>query len=208
MQSSHSLSRVVADYIRDQIELHLLVPGEFISLDAIEDALGVSRTPIREAIRQLELENLVEIAPGKGARVSKIEEHEIDQLYDYRLHLEAACTRQAAEQISDFDIRILEENLAAYETCIGRSSQLSVLDRQFHYIIYGCIQNPYLERSLKSVRIKMGLMSAPAYANSARSKQTLSEHRAIVRAFRSRDVEKAERAAQRHIKKAWSQRSR
>lgn len=201
-----SLTRQVASHLRNQIEIRNLRSGDLISLDATANTLGISVTPVREAVRQLELEGLVKIDSGKGPFVTRILKSEINDLYRLRLTLEVESTRKAALQISEFDVEILQRNVAIYKNSQDKPQKLSKLDRQFHHIIYEASQNKYLESSLKSLRITMGLLRNPAYSDTERTTATLKEHQQILAALEARDPVLASTCASLHIENAWAER--
>jgi DNA-binding GntR family transcriptional regulator len=197
---------MVANHIREMIELRQVKPGDPVPLEVIEEALSVSRTPTREAIRQLELENLVEIRSGKRAFFPTISTEEIEDLYRFRRHIEVQATRKAAGRISRYDLEILKDNLENYSINIEKPSRLSKLDRQFHNTIYEASGNRYFEKVLKSLRIRMGLLKRPAYGSETRIRQTISEHQTILNALIERDGPKAEEAARLHVNNSWNER--
>ena len=205
-QSGLSLTQQVSDHIRDQIELHYVHSGDLLSLDELAKQMKISSTPIRESFRQLQLEGLVEIVPGKGAYVARISLGEIDDLYRLRREMEVEATRLASKSISRFDLEILDQNLILYEENLAYPETLAVLDRQFHYIVIEAANNRYLETSLKLLRIKMGLLRNPAYADSVRAKQTLSEHQAIFEALKAGDPDRSVETAGNHIVNARTER--
>ncbi|MEM9576520.1 MAG: GntR family transcriptional regulator [Pseudomonadota bacterium] len=206
MELQFSLTAKVAGHIRRMIELRILRPGDTVPLEQIEKDLSVSRTPAREAIRQLELEHLVAIEPGRGAYVSLITESDFTDLYTLRIHLEAQAVRIAAGSISDYDLHLLGLNLEEFEEQFGVSERLTLLDRQFHNTIIEACGNRYVEKALKSLRIRMGLLRRPAYQNSERTKYTLSEHKEILKHLSARDADLAENAMRTHIQNAWTER--
>lgn len=206
MELQFSLTVKVANHIRRMIELQKLRPGDIIPLEQIEEALSVSRTPTREAIRQLELEHLVVIEPGRGAYVSPITASEISDLYQLRKQLETQVARMAAGGISNYDLRNLRDNVEEYAVQSGSPERLTMLDRQFHYTIFESCGNRYVEKTLKSLRIRMGLLRQPAYHNPQRTECTLSEHKDILNALEQRDAIQAEEAMRRHIQNAWRER--
>lgn len=206
MELEFSLTVKVANHIRRLIELQELRPGDLVPLEQIEEALSVSRTPAREAIRQLELEHLVVIEPGRGAYISPIIAGEIVDLYLLREHLESQAVRMSAGGISRYDLHNLRDNVEEYAAQKRCPERLSILDREFHFAIFESCGNRYLEKTLKSLRIRMRLLHHPAYHNFRRTECALAEHQRILDALERRDADQAEEAMRQHIQNAWKER--
>ena len=109
--------------------------------------LGVSRTPVREALRQLELEGLVQIIPNRGAFVTGIQENDVRDIYAIRALLEGLCARWATERITAEQLEAMEENvyLAEFHAGKGHMEQMAELDNQFHHILYDACGSKMLE---------------------------------------------------------------
>ena len=118
---------------------------------AIAGELGVSRTPVREALRQLELEGLVLIIPNKGAYVQGITEKDVEDIYMIRSLLEGLCVKIATQKISPQKIEELEENiiLSEFHAKKMHGEQLAELDNNFHEILYEASESKILEHLLK-----------------------------------------------------------
>ena len=134
----YSLRSQVFQTIRDDI-----LKGKYEENDELREAtlgkeLGVSRTPVREALRQLELEGLVNIIPNKGAYVTGISDKDVHDIYMIRSMLEGLCVRWATEHITQDQLEELDEIilLSEYHMDKGHSDQLTELDGRFHQILY------------------------------------------------------------------------
>ena len=105
---------------------------------AISEEMDVSRTPVREALRQLELEGLVSIIPNKGAYVTGITRKDVEDIYAIRSLLEGLCARWATAHITEKQLDALEENiyLSEFHASKGHAQKLTELDDQFHDILY------------------------------------------------------------------------
>ena len=119
----------------------------------IGEELGVSRTPVREALRQLELEGLVKIIPNKGAYVTGISRKDVADIYKIRSMLEGMCARWATEHITEKQIEELEEVLLLSEFHLrkkseGQTEQVTELDGKFHKILYEASNSRILEHVL------------------------------------------------------------
>ena len=133
-----SLRGRVFHKLRDDILSGKYEDHEELKEVAIGEELGVSRTPVREAFRQLELEGLIQIIPNKGAYVTGITEKDVRDIYMIRSLLEGLCARWATEHITDEQMEEMEENvyLAKFHAQKGHLEQLADLDNRFHDIMY------------------------------------------------------------------------
>ncbi|NLK29014.1 MAG: GntR family transcriptional regulator, partial [Clostridiales bacterium] len=134
----YSLRGRVFNKIREDILAGVYKENEELKENTLGQELGVSRTPVREALRQLELEGLVTIIPNKGAYVSGITRKDIQDIYAIRSYLEGLCARWACEHITNAQIEALDEILYLSEFHARRShhEQLVELDNKFHELIY------------------------------------------------------------------------
>ncbi|WP_035797152.1 GntR family transcriptional regulator [Butyrivibrio sp. MB2005] len=200
----YSLRGRVFNRIRDDILNGKYSDGEELKEVAIGKELGVSRTPVREALRQLELEGLVQIIPNKGAYVVGISIEDIHDIYMIRSKLEGLCARWACDNITDEQMEELEEivYLADFHESKGHQEQLAELDNRFHTILYESCNSKMLEHLLKDYhqyvwRIRQKTLSG------SRGKDCNNEHRAIMEAIRDKNPDKAEEFANRHMRSAY-----
>lgn len=200
----YSLRGRVFNRIRDDILNGKYSDGEELKEVAIGKELGVSRTPVREALRQLELEGLVQIIPNKGAYVVGISIEDIHDIYMIRSKLEGLCARWACDNITDEQMEELEEivYLADFHESKGHQEQLAELDNRFHTILYESCNSKMLEHLLKDYhqyvwRIRQKTLSGK------RGKDCNDEHRAIMEAIRDKNPDKAEEFANRHMRSAY-----
>jgi DNA-binding GntR family transcriptional regulator len=200
----YSLRGRVFNRIRDDILNGKYSDGEELKEVAIGKELGVSRTPVREALRQLELEGLVQIIPNKGAYVVGISIEDIHDIYMIRSKLEGLCARWACDNITDEQMEGLEEivYLADFHESKGHQEQLAELDNRFHTTLYESCNSKMLEHLLKDYhqyvwRIRQKTLSG------SRGKDCNNEHRAIMEAIRDKNPDKAEEFANRHMRSAY-----
>ena len=134
----YSLRGRVFHKLRDDILNGKYKENEELREAAIGEEMGVSRTPVREAFRQLELEGLLQIVPNKGAYVTGITVKDVKDIYAIRSLLEGLCARWATENISREQMEEMEENiyLSEFHAGKGHAQQLAELDNQFHEILY------------------------------------------------------------------------
>jgi len=171
----------------------------------IGEELGVSRTPVREAFRQLELEGLIQIVPNKGAYVTGITEKDVKDIYMIRSLLEGLCARWATEHITDEQMEEMEENvyLAKFHAQKGHYDQLAVLDNRFHEIMYEACNSKMLEHQLKDFHDYVLRVRRKTLANVNRGKKSNEEHEQIMEAIKSKDAERAEQLANKHMINAY-----
>lgn len=197
----YSLRGRVYNTIRDKILSGDYHEHEELKENALAIELGVSRTPVREALRQLELEGLVNIIPNKGASVTGITKKDIHDIYIIRSYLEGLCAKWACENITNAQIEALEENLylADFHTRRSHFDQIVELDNKFHDLIYKASGSKILNHVLSDFhqyveRVRKITLSRPYRAN-----QSSKEHGAIVEAIKKRDGELAESLAHEHM---------
>lgn len=171
---------------------------------AIGQELGVSRTPVREAFRQLELEGLIQIIPNKGAYVTGITPKDVKDIYMIRSSLEGMAARLATEHITEEQLEEMEENvyLASFHASKGHMEQMAELDNRFHQILYEACDSKMLQNLLQDfhqyvIRIRKKTLSTN------RGMKSNEEHTKIMEAIKSKDAELAEKLANQHIVNAY-----
>jgi len=197
----YTLGGRVYNAIRDKILSGQYKESEELKENAVAAELGVSRTPVREALRQLELEGLVTIIPNKGAYVTGITKKDIHDIYIIRSYLEGLCAKWACENITEAQIEALEEILYLSDFHAGRGhyDQMVELDNKFHELIYKASGSKILNHVLSDFhqyveRVRKVTLSMPY-----RAEKSSKEHAAIVEAIKKRDGKLAEALATEHI---------
>lgn len=172
---------------------------------AIGEELGVSRTPVREAFRQLELEGLIQIIPNKGAYVTGITVKDVKDIYMIRSKLEGLCARWATEHISEEQMEELEENiyLSEFHASKGHSEQIAELDNRFHEILYEACNSKMLEHQLRDFHEYVLRVRRKTLSQDKRSTASTHEHRMIMEAIKAKNADEAERLANIHIVNAY-----
>lgn len=172
---------------------------------AIGDEMGVSRTPVREAFRQLELEGLIQIIPNKGAYVTGITEKDVKDIYMIRSGLEGLCARWATEHITREQLEEMEENvyLAEFHAGKGHLEQLAELDNRFHEIMYEACDSKILEHELKDLHQYVLRVRKKTLSNANRGPKSNEEHKEIMEAIRAGEAELAGELAHRHMMNAY-----
>lgn len=172
---------------------------------AIGEELGVSRTPVREAFRQLELEGLIRIVPNKGAYVTGITAKDVKDIYMIRSKLEGLAARWAVENITDEQMEEMEENiyLSEFHSSKGHNEQIAELDNRFHEILYEACNSKMLEHQLREYHEYVMRVRRKTLAENNRSTASTEEHKKIMEAIKSKDKDLAEQVANKHIQNAY-----
>lgn len=171
----------------------------------IGEELGVSRTPVREAFRQLELEGLIQIIPNKGAYVTGITEKDVKDIYMIRSLLEGLCARWATDHITKEQLEEMEENvyLARFHAEKGHMEQLAQLDNRFHEIMYEACNSKMLEHQLKDFHEYVLRVRRKTLADLNRGTASNEEHEKIMLAIKAGDKDSAEKLAHMHMINAY-----
>lgn len=197
----YSLRGKVYDRIREDILNGVYKEHEELKEATLGEKMGVSRTPVREALRQLELEGLVEIIPNKGARVTGITKKDMDDIYQIRYLLEGLSARWATEHITKEQLEKMEEVLYLTEFHAKKENfeQVYELDSQFHELMYEASGSKLLNHILSDFHMYVTRIRKTSLANGSRSKYSTEEHRAILDAIIARDPKRAEKCAHDHV---------
>ena len=195
------LRDVVFNTLRKAILKGDLKPGERLMEIALAEKLGVSRTPIREAIRKLELEGLVVMAPRKGAKVASITERDLNDVLEVRKGMEELAIRLACERITPEQLDELDKVEKKFSNLIDSENltELAEVDVEFHDIIYAATNNKRLIQLLNNLREQMYRYRIEYLKDSAVRRQLAKEHKYIFEALRTHDKERALRYVYVHI---------
>lgn len=201
----YSLRGRVFKKMRDDILSGVYKEHEELKEVAISESMGVSRTPVREALRQLELEGLVSIIPNKGAYVTGITENDVKDIYIIRSRLEGLCARWACEHITSEQMEEMEENvyLAKFHAEKGHLEQLADLDNRFHELMYEACNSKMLEHTLKDFHQYVLRVRKKTLNTVTRGTASNQEHEAIMEAIKAKNGDEAERLAHQHMMNAY-----
>ena len=200
----YSLRSRVYTRIQDDILNGVYEAGDNLIETKISEDLGVSRTPVREAIRQLELEGLVQAIPNRGATVNGISEKDIDDIYEIRTMIEGLAARWAAENATPEEMAELEETieLETFYTERKDIDNLLSLDSRLHRIIFAASKSNPLIYMLGHFHNYVKKARNMSLAVPGRPVEALKEHRAIVDAIKAGDGKLAGKYAVEHIRNA------
>ncbi len=198
------LRELVFESLREAIISGTLPPSERLMEIQLAEEMGVSRTPVREAIRKLELEGLVVMIPRKGAYVAGMSIKDIVDVFEIRGALEGLAAELASERVTDEELESMERYLVKISEEIesGDLPKVVETDTDFHTLIYKASRNARLSQIISNLREQIQRFRTTSLSFPGRMKIALEEHRKIVEAIASRDGELARRLAQEHIENA------
>lgn len=203
--SSQALYMQVAARLRDQIYQRELTPGDAIDEMALCERFGISRTPLREALKVLDSEGLIELIPRRGSFVRSMDVEELNELFPVMVVLEGLCAREAVENCAAEDLQKLEsmheklEHLAAQGDVDGYYEQNFV----FHQAIQDLSGNKLLQRVIGDLRKVLRLARHMQLTKPGRLEASLEEHRLVMQAFKKADPDMADQNMQNHLKQQW-----
>ena len=185
-----------------RIQKGLLKPGDYLREQVIAEELGVSRTPVREALRRLESDGLVISEPRFGMVIRDLSYAEVVELYEIREVLERTAAQMSARVITAIELQELELIQGAMEKARHDSQEMAVLNHAFHVAVLNSAKNRYLWKALESVQKAMLILGPSTMEFPERADTAIEEHRLLLEALRARDVEKAERVMGEHLTNA------
>ena len=204
LDSYKPLRELVFENIRQAIVKGIFAPGERLMEIQLADDLGVSRTPVREAIRKLELEGFVVMIPRRGTYVANLSIKDINDVYEIRISLDVLAAGLAAERIEPEELeelnRLLLEISEAART--GPMDKIVRLDTAFHDVLYKASRNDRLRTIINNLREQITGIRGTSMRYPGRLADTLEEHRALVDSIAARDSERAQAAARIHLENA------
>ena len=201
-----SRSEHVYRRLRDAIQEGKFRSGDRMMEIDIADWLKVSRTPVRDALRRLEAEGMLQHEPPKGLVVARLDRRAVMELYVMRETLEGTAARLCARHAADMEVVALAELLDRERELQGDAEAVARHNRHFHEAIHRGAHNRYLEKSLAAVNDSMWLLGKPLMLLPHRAQQALEEHARIVDAIQRRDPNAAEEAARAHVRGAQRER--
>ncbi len=195
------LRDVVFNTLRQAILTGELKPGERLMEIHLANMLGVSRTPIREAIRKLELEGLVTMIPRRGAEVAQITEKSMSDVLEVRRAMDALCAELACERITEEDLERLKEACGRFEQATGTKDvkKVAQADVELHDIILQATGNSRLIQLVNNLSEQMYRYRFEYIKDISQHERLVEEHRMIYESLVSRDKERAAEAARTHI---------
>ena len=192
LDSYQPLREVVCETLRDAVRRGVLKPGERLMEIQLAEELGVSRTPVREAIRKLEMEGYVIMMPRRGTYIADLSIRDINEVFEIRTSLESLASGLAAERITEDELEKLQRLLVQIGTHIKSGDMESIVrtDTEFHDLLYQASRNTRLVGIISNLREQLTRFRTTSMSFPGRLKATLEEHRNIVEAIDEREREK------------------
>lgn len=203
MKHGRSSASEAYELLLSDIEDGGLPPGTRLREVELAERLSISRTPVREALKRLELQGLVTHEPHHGAVVTSLDYGQVTELYLLREVLEGTAARLAAQHATPVEVGVLQRMVEADRALIGQPQQLAQANRGFHNQIRNTARNRYVGAALENLRLSLVLLAGTTLAAPGRAGQSVEEHAAIVARIVARDPEGAEAAARQHIQNAF-----
>lgn len=204
LDSYKPLRDLVLEAIRSAIMNGTLQPRERLMEIQLAEELGVSRTPVREALRKLELEGFIVMVPRKGAYVADLSFKDIADVFEIRAALEGLAAGLAAERITEDELENMERLIVGKQEAInsGDIDKLVEVDTSFHELLYKASRNNRLAAIISNLREQIQRFRLTSLSFPGRNKESLQEHKQLVEAIQARDSQLARQLAQEHIENA------
>ncbi len=200
---SISLAEQVFDRLEGDILSGVYAHGAFLTEAGLAADLGVSRTPIREALHRLEQEHIIEITP-KGILVIGVTQQDLEDIFRIRIRIEGIASGLAAERITEAQLNELRETLELQEFYVQKhdADHIKVYDSKFHQLIYYFSGSNAFYDTLMPLHKKVQKFRKASVQNESRAEQSAKEHRAIYEAIEAKDAALAIRMTEQHIANA------
>lgn len=195
--------RDLHERILDAIDAGQYPPGARLLETELAETFGVSRTPVREALRRLESQGVVTHEARKGAVVASLDYNQLGELYAVREVMEGLAARLAARFASPAEVQLLRDMIAR-DRQESDPARLAAANKRFHRQLHLASHNRVLSQTLDPVRRSLALLSGTTFEAKERPEQSNDEHEAIVDAIASRDEDAADAAARAHIASAYA----
>lgn len=199
IERHQTLREKILETIRDAILKGSLKPGERVSEPELAERFGISRTPIREAFRQLESEGYLEVVPRRGAVVASLSERDVVEFYSIKSILEGHAARIAAERMSERDLERLEAINTKLEQIAAEGDIKSFfrIHNEFHDLFIKASGNDKLAELINHLVLKFNRLRLASLSQPGRMDISVQEHRKIIEAFRKHDGDQAENLVRR-----------
>lgn len=196
-----ALYQEVAERLRQRIFSHELQPGTWVDEQALADHYGISRTPLREALKVLASEGLVTLKPRRGCYVTEISDRDLDEIFTVMALLEGECAREAATRASDQELETLKKIHARLERAARDGDIEGYFDanQAFHRSLLDIADNHWLQHVIEDLRKVIKLSRHHSLFSEGRLEQSLTEHGSLLAALVERDPLLAEQRMREHI---------
>jgi len=197
-----SLGHDVFEYLKNAIIDQTIMPGSRLVESKIADMLGISRTPLREALHKLEREDWIEKIPSGGFQVVTLTREDIEQTFGIRSVLEAYAARLAAENCRDKDLIPLEKKMKEYQRCLELnkdSDKLQIINTQFHDLLYALSKSAKLIKMINQLRAQISRFRRIILKQDDYAQKSNDDHIRMIEAIKARDGETVEQLVRAHI---------
>jgi DNA-binding GntR family transcriptional regulator len=204
-RSTKTLRTLAVERMREAIMDFRFQPGERLVERPLCDQLGVSRSVVREVLRQLEAEGLVEIIPGHGPAVARPDLNRTDEIYELRALLEGIAARACAQSATDRQIAALDRAFEGLLKAWASSEPIKVMraTTAFYEQLFDAAGKRIAWEIVQGLNVRINQLRSMTIASTDRREPAIAEMTAIMNAIRSRNPDQAEAAARRHVEQAW-----
>ncbi len=199
--ASRPLYEEVADQLRSRIFAHELTPGTWIDEQSLAKEFGISRTPLREAVKVLAAEGLITMKLRRGAYVTEVNRGDLEQIFTILSLLEGEAAKEAAVKANERDLNELDDmHLRLEKAAADRNlEQFFEINVRFHERIIAIANNPWMSGVIADLRKVLNLQRKDSLSRTGRMQSSLAEHREILKALLKRDPRTAEQAMRTHL---------
>ncbi len=183
-------------------------PGDYLREQAVAEEFGVSRTPVREALRKLETEGLAVAESRLGMRVRTLDYIEVVELYEVREIHERAVARLAASKATEVELLELSSIQTQIEKSKNNATQMAALNQRFHLALLQMAKNRFLTRAVESMLRTLLILGPSTLEDPKRASTAIKEHRGLIQAIQKHDGDKAESIMSEHLQSAQRYRIR
>lgn len=196
-----SLGQDVFEYLKNAIIDQTIEPGSRLVESKISEMLGISRTPLREALHKLEREDWIEKTPSGGFQVVSLTIDDIEETFGIRSVLEAYAARLAAENCREKDLIPMEKKLLEYQKCLEKknSDELQKINTEFHDLLYGLSGNPKLIKMINQLRAQISMFRQIILKQGKYAVESNDDHFRMLDAIKKRDGDLVEQLVRAHI---------
>lgn len=203
-----STGETVYDRLLDSIRRGDFRPGDRIREEDVGERLSISRTPVREALRRLEADGIIEHRPRLGAVVRQLSHNEVVELYEMRVVLERTAAEMAAKHGTEAEFDTLDDLNARIVQEKANPAVAAAINQDFHRGLYLACRNRFLLEAARALNNSLLLLGPTTFTDEARVDVVVQQHQSIVDALRNGDVEAAGAAAEAHLNVSLRQRLR
>jgi len=196
-----SLGQDVFEYLKNAIIDQTIEPGSRLVESKLAEMLGISRTPLREALHKLEREEWIEKTPSGGFQVVSLTRNDIEETFGIRSVLEAYAARLAAENYQEKDLVPLEKKMAEYQKCLEKKAndKLQKINTEFHDLLYALSRNPKLVKMINQLRSQISRFRQIILKQDEYAQESNEDHVRMLDAIKKRDGDMVEKLVREHI---------